>query len=118
MQQLRFQVAQYESVLPIKDTEELNNTLRDEKREFTRSIEQLKNRLNRAEALVSSMGTLENIKKRGTSRRQEHKEKVSDQSSSSDGGEDEDSGEDEDGDEQERSSASSSSEDEHGGADS
>jgi hypothetical protein len=111
MQQLRFQVAQYENVLPvyqsrIKDTEaeDLNKRLWKEKHEFTRSIENLKDRLNKAELLVFNMGTPEAIRRRGTSRRQADKEERTEQSSSSSSD-----------DEQEQSS-SFSSEDDHGGA--
>jgi hypothetical protein len=78
MQQLKFEVAQYESVIPIylakiKDAEESNQKLLDEKRESTRDIGHLRDRLNRAESLVFSMGTPESIRKRGTSNRQERR---------------------------------------------
>ncbi len=56
MQRLKYEVAQYESVIPIylakiKDAEDSNQKLLDEKRESTRDIGHLRNRLNRAESL-------------------------------------------------------------------
>jgi hypothetical protein len=70
MQRLRFQVAQYEGILAVyqsrlKDTEELNKNLDDERTELAKNIERLKQKLNRAEALVFSMGTPEAIRQRG-----------------------------------------------------
>ncbi len=106
MQQLRFELAQYESVIPIyrsriKYAEDLKKKLFEEKQEFTRNIEHLKSRLNKAESLVLSMGTPEAIRSRGTSRRQADKKEVSEQSSSSEEDDDQDQ------------SSSSSSEDDH-----
>jgi uncharacterized phage infection (PIP) family protein YhgE len=70
MQRLKFQVAQYESILPVyqsrlKDTEELNKKLDDERTELAKNIERLKEKLDRAESLVFSMGTPEAIRQRG-----------------------------------------------------
>ncbi len=70
MQQLKFQVAQYEGILPVyqsrlKDTEELNKKLGDERTELAKNIERLKEKLDRAESLVFSMGTPEAIRQRG-----------------------------------------------------
>jgi hypothetical protein len=71
MQQLKFQVAQYEGILPVyqsrlKDTEELNKKLGDERtEELTKNIERLKEKLDRAESLVLSMGIPEAIRQRG-----------------------------------------------------
>jgi hypothetical protein len=116
MQQLRFEVAQYESVIPvyrarIKDTKDANQKLLDEMHEFARNIEHLKDRLNKAECLVFSMGTPESVRKIGTSGRQEHEEEGSVGSSSSE------DDEDDDGSQQEQSFPSSpSSENENGGA--
>jgi hypothetical protein len=74
MQQMKFEVAQYESVIPIylariKDTEGSNQKLHEEKLESARHIENMRDRLNKAERLVFSMGTPESIRKRGTSSR-------------------------------------------------
>jgi hypothetical protein len=81
MQRLKFEVAQYESVIPIylakiKDAEDSNQKLLDEKRESTKDIGHLRNRLNRAENLVFSMGTPESIRKgaHSTGRNAEGKE--------------------------------------------
>jgi hypothetical protein len=70
MKRLRFQVAQYEGILPVyqsrlKDTEELNKKLDDEKAELAKNIERLKQKLDRAESLVFSMETPEVIRQRG-----------------------------------------------------
>ncbi len=70
MKQLRFQVTQYESILPVyqsrlNDTEDLNRKLDDEKTELNQNIERLKQKLDKAESLVFSMGTPEAIKQRG-----------------------------------------------------
>jgi hypothetical protein len=88
MQQLMFEVAQYENVLPIyrariKDTEYLNKKLCEEKQEFTRNIEQLKGRLNKAESLVFSLGTPEAFRRRKTSNEQADNEEGTEQDSSS-----------------------------------
>jgi hypothetical protein len=69
MQQLQFQVAQYESIVPvyqswIKDTEELNKRLSTERLELAKDIEHLKEKLDRVEALVFSMGTPDAIRRR------------------------------------------------------
>jgi hypothetical protein len=63
-------VAQYEGILPVyqsrlKDTEELNKKLDDEKAELAKNIERLKQKLDKAESLVFSMGTPEAIRQRG-----------------------------------------------------
>jgi hypothetical protein len=103
----------YESVIPIylakiKDAEDSNQKLLDEKREVTRDIGHLRNRLNRAESLVFSMGTPESIRKRGTSTGQERRRE---------GSHTPDDDLERNGDEQGRSSSSStSSEDERIGA--
>jgi hypothetical protein len=70
MQRLRFQVAQYEGILPVyqsrlKDTEELNKKLGNERAELSKNIERLKEKLDKAESLVFSMGTPEAIRQRG-----------------------------------------------------
>jgi hypothetical protein len=57
MQRLKFQVAQYEGILPVyqsrlKDTEELNEKLGNERTELARNIERLKEKLDRAESLI------------------------------------------------------------------
>jgi hypothetical protein len=70
MKRLRFQVTQYESILPVyqsrlKDTEDLNRKLDDEKAELAKNIERLKQKLDKAESLVFSMGTPEAIRQRG-----------------------------------------------------
>jgi hypothetical protein len=109
-QRLKFEVTQYESVIPfylarIEDSEDSNQRLLEEKRESTREIGHLRDRLNKAERLVFSMGTPESIRKRDTSGAQERKEEEA--TSSDDDG-------DVDGAEQGHSSSSStSSEDEH-----
>jgi hypothetical protein len=69
MKRLRFQVTQYESIIPVyqsrlQDTEDLNRKLDCEKTELTQNIERLKQKLNRAESLVFSMGTPEAIRQR------------------------------------------------------
>jgi hypothetical protein len=69
VQQLRFQVEQYENVLPVyasklKDFEEQNKRLIEEKLGLSRDIEQMKERLSSAEAVVFSLGTPEAIRKR------------------------------------------------------
>jgi hypothetical protein len=66
---LRFQVAQYESILPVyqsrlKNTENLNRKLDDEKAELNKNIGRLKQKLDKAESLVFSMGTPEAIRQR------------------------------------------------------
>jgi hypothetical protein len=114
MQRLKFEVAQYESVISIylakiKDAEDSNQKLLDEKRESTRDIGHLRNRLNGAESLVFSMGTPESIRKRGTSNGQERRSRERAHTPNDDL--------ERNGDEQGRSSSSStSSEDEHIGA--
>jgi hypothetical protein len=70
MKRLKFQVTQYEGILPVyqsrlKDTEELNRKLDSEKVELNVNIERLKQKLDKAEALVFSMGTPEAIRQRG-----------------------------------------------------
>jgi chromosome segregation ATPase len=70
MKRLRFQVTQYEGILPVyqsrlKDTEELNRKLDEEKSELAKNIERLKQKLDKAESLVFSMGTPEAIRQRG-----------------------------------------------------
>jgi hypothetical protein len=70
MKRLRFQVTQYEGILPVyqsrlKDTEELNRKLDEEKTELAKNIERLKQKLYKAESLVFSMGTPEAIRQRG-----------------------------------------------------
>ena len=70
MQQLKYQVAQYESILPVyqsrlEDTEELNQRLGHEKTELAKNIRHLKEKLDRAQSLVFSMGTSEAIRQRG-----------------------------------------------------
>ncbi len=69
MKRLRFQVTQYDSILPVyqsrlKDTEDLNRKLDDEKTELNKNIERLKQKLDKAESLVFSMGTPEAIRQR------------------------------------------------------
>ncbi len=69
VQQLRFQVEQYENVLPVyasklKDFEEQNKRLIEEKLGLSRDIEQMKERLSNAEAVVFSLGTPETIRQR------------------------------------------------------
>ncbi len=68
MQRLRFQVAQYEGILLVhqsrlKDTEELNKKLDDERTELAKNIERLKQKLDRVSRF--SMGTPEAIRQRG-----------------------------------------------------
>jgi hypothetical protein len=87
IQQLRYQAAQYESVFliyqsRIKDTEDLNKKLREEKHEFTMDIEYLKDRLNKAESLVFRLGTPEAFRRRETSKKQADQEERTDQDSS------------------------------------
>jgi len=70
MKRLRFQVAQYENILPVyqsslKDAEDLNRKSDDEKTELGKNIERLKQKLDKAETLVFSMGTPEAIRQRG-----------------------------------------------------
>jgi hypothetical protein len=70
MKRLRFQVTQYENILSVyqsrlKDTEDLNRKLDDEKTELGKNIERLKQKLDKAESLVFSMGTPEAIRQRG-----------------------------------------------------
>jgi hypothetical protein len=70
MKRLKFQVTQYESILPVyqsrlKDTKELNKRLDSEKEELTKNIERLRQKLDKAESLVFSMGTPEAIRQRG-----------------------------------------------------
>jgi hypothetical protein len=69
VQQLRFQVEQYERVFPIyvsklKDFEDQNKRLVDEKQALCKDIEQMKERLSNAEAVVFSFGTPEAIRQR------------------------------------------------------
>jgi hypothetical protein len=69
VQQLRFQVEQYERVLPIyasrlKDFEDQNKRLVEEKLSLCKDVEQLKERLSNAEAVVFSFGTPEAIRQR------------------------------------------------------
>ncbi len=49
----------------LKDTEELNKKLNDEKAELAKNIERLRQKLDKAESLVFSMGTPEAIRQRG-----------------------------------------------------
>jgi hypothetical protein len=49
----------------LKDTEDLNRKLDDEKTELNQNIERLKQKLDKAESLVFSMGTPEAIRQRG-----------------------------------------------------
>ncbi len=63
-------MTQYESILLVyqsrlKDTEDLNRKLNDEKAELAKNIERLKQKLDKAESLVFSMGTPEAIRQRG-----------------------------------------------------
>jgi hypothetical protein len=69
VQQLRFQVEQYENVLPVyasklKDFEEQNKRLIEEKLGLSKDIEQMKERLSNAKAVVFSLGTPEAIRQR------------------------------------------------------
>jgi hypothetical protein len=69
VQQLRFQVEQYENVLPVyasklKDFEEQNKRLIEGKLGLSKDIEQMKERLSNAEAVVFSLGTPEAIRQR------------------------------------------------------
>ncbi len=69
LQQLKFQVEQYENVLPVyvsrlKDNEEQNKRLLEEKIDLNKDIEQMRERLNKAEAVIFSLGTPESIKQR------------------------------------------------------
>ena len=112
MQQLKVQVERYEEILPIcqaqvKDKEELNKKLRADLLGEKHRNEQMKIRLDRAEALAIKLGT----PKTNRGYRTEHESDGSDHESSSIDDEDEDDGEDE---QSERSS--SSSEDGQGGA--
>ncbi len=71
MQRLKFQVSQYEGILPVyqsrlKDTEELNKKLVDDRTDLSKDIEWLKEKLDRAESLVFSLGTPEAIRQRVT----------------------------------------------------
>ncbi len=123
MQRLKYEVSQYEDVIPIyrariKDMEDANQRLLEEKQEFIRNIKHLRDRLNKAERLVFSMGTPEFIKKRGTSREHERKEEGSEQTSSSDDEGDEDDDVDKNEDSHKNSFSSSSSDDEHDGTES
>jgi chromosome segregation ATPase len=73
MQQLKHQVSRYESVLPVyaarlRDTESMNEKLNKKKHDLSKSIEQLKERLNRAESIVFSIATPEANKKQEPSR--------------------------------------------------
>jgi hypothetical protein len=66
VQQLRFQVEQYENVLPVyasklKDFKEQNKRLIEEKLGLSKDIEQMKERLS---AVVFSLGTPEAIRQR------------------------------------------------------
>jgi hypothetical protein len=84
VQQLQYQVVQDESVLPVyqsrlKKEEELNRKLGDERHELTKNIEHLKERLDRAESLVFSMGTPEAIRQRKPSRNQTARDEGTDQ---------------------------------------
>ena len=100
MQRLRFQVERYEQILPvyeaqISDTRERNKKLWADLLGERGYIDQLKIRLDKAEALVISLGTA-NPGKRSRTDEQEHKDDGSDHGSSSSDDEDEDGGEDED----------------------
>ncbi len=69
VQQLRFQVEQYESVLPVyvsklKDIEEQNKRLMEEKCDLGKDIDQMRERLSTAEAVVFSLRTPKSIKQR------------------------------------------------------
>ncbi len=94
-------------LVKIKDAEDSNQKLLQENREFTRDIGHLRNRLNRAESLVCSMGTPESIRKRDTSNGQERRRE---------GAPTPDGDLERNGDEQGHSSSSTSSEDERTGA--
>ncbi len=98
----------------IKDAEKANQKLLREQKESAANIERLRNRLDKAERLICSMGTPESVNMKGTFRDQGRNEKGSDHTSSTEDGEDEDSGEDEDDSDDDQSS--SSSEDESNGA--
>jgi hypothetical protein len=113
MQRLRFQVERYEQVIPvyqaqITDTQERNKKFWADLLGERSYIEQLKIRLDRAEALAISLGTPK-PNKRSRTDEQEHKDDGSDHEPSSSDDEDEDGGEDED--EREQSNHSSSSSD-------
>jgi hypothetical protein len=61
-QRLKFHVSQYESILLVyqsrlKDTEELNKKLGDDRAELAKNIERLKEKMDRAESLVFRIGT-------------------------------------------------------------
>ncbi len=120
MQRLRFQVERYDQIFPIfqaqvKDMEQLNKRLRADLLEEKYRNEQMKIRLDKAEALAISLGASNPSKRRRTSVNLEHDDDVSDQSSSSDdeeGGEEDENEQDED--EQDQSSSSSPSEYEGG----
>jgi hypothetical protein len=119
MQRLQFNVQRYANVIPvylarIKDAEKANQKLLSEQRESAASIEHLKDKLDKAERFVCSMGTPESIKRKRAFREQEDNEKGSEGTSSSDSGEEESDGEDEDNGSSEQSSSSSLSEDEGG----
>jgi chromosome segregation ATPase len=88
MQQVKFQVAQYEGILPVyqsrlKDTEELNKRLGNEKTELTKNIDHLKEKLDRTESLDFSMGTPEAIRQRRPTRHLSAGEANMEQASSS-----------------------------------
>ncbi len=107
MQRLRFQVERHDQILPVfqaqlKDAQEANKRLWSELLGESSYIEQLKARLEKAEALAIKLGTVHPDERSGTAAEQEHK---SDESSSSDG-EDEDGDEDENDDGKEQSSTS------------
>jgi hypothetical protein len=112
MQQLKVQVERYEEILPIcqaqvKDMKQQNKKLRADLLGERHRNEQMKIRLDKAEALAIRLGTPNTNKRSRTD--------GSDHGSSSSNDEDEDNSEDEDEHEQSERS-SSSSEDEQGGA--
>ena len=92
MQRLRFQVDRYEQVIPvcqvqIKDLKEQNQKLRTDLLAEKYRNEQLKIRLDKAEALVVVMGTSTPVKRRRTDG-EGHADGGSEQGSSSSGDED------------------------------
>jgi hypothetical protein len=113
MQRLQFDMHRYENVISvylarINDAEKANQRLLREQRESAASIEHLRDRLDRAERLVCSMGTPKSIKRKRAFREQDNNEKGSKRTSSSDNDAEESDGEDEDDRVSEQSSSSSS----------
>ncbi len=100
MQRLRFQVGRYEQIIPLcqgqlEDVKERNKKLWAELLGERAYIDQMKIRLDKAEALAISLGTTKPSKKSRTDG-QEHEDDETDHGSSSSDGEDEDGNEDED----------------------